>query len=1221
MFCSLTAIRYTTSREVQMNPIKLSPVSDAQIGNYDAQLTFALTDPDMKNIALSGPYGAGKSSILATYKLRHPELKFLHISFAHFQDTSRADGHPTDEKRLEGKIINQLIHQLPAQAIPQTHFPLLREVDRAKVKGYIYWAIFWLLLLAFICFHDAWCGLVDSLSLESIRSLLGMTQRKEAVLVAAVICVILAARGLTDYICLQRNQRILRKVNFKGANVDIELFSGENDSYFDRYLNEVLYLFDHVDADVVVFEDIDRYDRNLIFERLREINVLANCIRGQERKPLRFLFLIRDDLFTTKDRTKFFDVIIPVVPVMDGSNSYAMLIRLFGQLEEDARPGDEFLRGVSLYIDDMRLLRNIFNEYSVYYCNYKESNEIELNVDKLLAMVIYKNLFPADYSMLHRGKGYVYTLFYNKPQLVCRKREELPKQLQTLEERLEEIQQEVFRDMNELDAAYYAENRRTRIQATGEEDISFSSRAKYIEAIKANSYEIEYYSVDYYSSGRWVKENVRDKFDRLRKNPEYLEHKAMIEKRADAENLRQQIAEVKNALETLEIMPLREMIDNGNADEIFGATYTNALGEVESYADVKRSSYFSLIPYLVRSGYIDESYQDYMSYYYADGLRREDKVFLRSLLEHNYKGAAYRLEEPCKVVGWMHSGQFETAECLNYQLLDALLLTACHPGELPKGTVQRGVDCEDRLRRLIRYVFKNRAMDFFDGYLWHGKYAADFVEQMNRECENAATWVLGDEMLGARTKCKYAMQTILHADTYRSRDLEDRQRLSEYVGQNTQFLYAEFAEGEEKRFVEGIELFQVKFQRLVLTDEEWDRAEDPDRGTTTLKNNFGVLQQVYQRQLYVINVQNITALLRIFYKLPPQEIALSKLLTLIYLKDGESLKEYVDRHLEECLSALAETDELLEDGEDMILLVLNREDLPEECKEKYVAAMACRREISLLKQVQDKALWPMLMDGHVLAAPYNLTDYYFLSGNGMDEALVRYINSYPHTVTLSRGYLDSKYGKDAAQSLYMDIIRCNSLCREKYNALARSFPFTCDAAAVGEIDEEKMRTLISKQTIPMTVDNLQYIRERYPKLAFVFARRNIAQYMDLFRSDETAYREEEFLSVMVSDRVMLAGFLANSEEPMERKQKALAKCVNTLKLSTLVRYLKSLELTEFIGLLKGEQTTLERSPGNETLLEAFLSKNWIEEYNVDEQDDTLLQARGKAILSRKNIKE
>ncbi len=126
-----------------MNPIKLSPISNAQIGSYDTQLTFALTDPDIKNIALSGPYGAGKSSILATYKSAHSELKLLHISFAHFQDAAQDGGQPMDEKRLEGKIINQLIHQMPAKDIPQTHFPLLREVDRDKVKGLSIGGYFW----------------------------------------------------------------------------------------------------------------------------------------------------------------------------------------------------------------------------------------------------------------------------------------------------------------------------------------------------------------------------------------------------------------------------------------------------------------------------------------------------------------------------------------------------------------------------------------------------------------------------------------------------------------------------------------------------------------------------------------------------------------------------------------------------------------------------------------------------------------------------------------------------------------------------------------------------------------------------------------------------------------------------------------------------------------------------------------------------------------------
>lgn len=92
-------------------------------------------------------------------------------------------------------------------------------------------------------------------------------------------------------------------------------------------MNEVLYLFENVDAEVIVFEDMDRFDATGIFERLREINTLANAQRLKERKPiLRFFYLLRDDIFVPKDRTKFFDFIVPVIPVIDSSNSYDQFI-------------------------------------------------------------------------------------------------------------------------------------------------------------------------------------------------------------------------------------------------------------------------------------------------------------------------------------------------------------------------------------------------------------------------------------------------------------------------------------------------------------------------------------------------------------------------------------------------------------------------------------------------------------------------------------------------------------------------------------------------------------------------------------------------------------------------------------------------------------------------------------------------------------------------------
>lgn len=56
-------------------------------------------------------------------------------------------------------------------------------------------------------------------------------------------------------------QHLFRKlnVNIKGF-VGIEIFEEERDSTFDRYLDEVLYLFEQSGADVIVFEDLDRYE-------------------------------------------------------------------------------------------------------------------------------------------------------------------------------------------------------------------------------------------------------------------------------------------------------------------------------------------------------------------------------------------------------------------------------------------------------------------------------------------------------------------------------------------------------------------------------------------------------------------------------------------------------------------------------------------------------------------------------------------------------------------------------------------------------------------------------------------------------------------------------------------------------------------------------------------------------------------------------------------------
>ena len=168
-------------------------------------------------------------------------------------------------------------------------------------------------------------------------------------------------------------------MSFQGN--EIEIFSENENSYFDKYLNEVLYLFENADIDVFVFEDIDRFDNVTIFERLREINTLVN-IRLDGKKTVRFFYLLRDELFSNKDRTKFFDYILPVVPVVDSSNSYNKLKEYLLYADMYQKFDDRFLRDLSLYIDDLRLLKYIINEFLIYYEKLKK---IDLNENKIVS--------------------------------------------------------------------------------------------------------------------------------------------------------------------------------------------------------------------------------------------------------------------------------------------------------------------------------------------------------------------------------------------------------------------------------------------------------------------------------------------------------------------------------------------------------------------------------------------------------------------------------------------------------------------------------------------------------------------------------------------------------------------------------------------------------------------------------------------------------------------
>jgi len=459
---------------------KLTPLRDKPIGIYRDALDFVFENDDLRNIALSGAYSAGKSSVLESYKTNHTDKKFLHISLAHFNEVKVDSDNESEqnakvqadedkepkvkESVLEGKILNQLIHQINTNRIPQTNFKIKR---RTSVAHFVLSTLMILLLslsVFHIVFFSAQVKFVSEISSEWLKPFLQFFAGTNSLLISGSICFIIFGMLLFNVIKLQTNKGIFKKIS--ANKVEIEIFEKNDDSYFDKYLNEVLYLFDQSQADVIVFEDMDRYNANRIFERLREVNTLLNAQRrkhsemrltnrliGREisYRPLRFFYLLRDDIFVSKDRTKFFDFIIPVVPVVDSSNSYDQFIAHMKEGGIFELFDESFLQQLSLYIDDMRILKNIYNEFTVYYSRL---NTTELKPNKMLAIIAYKNLFPRDFSDLQLGKGFVSTLFKSRDKIVEDSIAEIDSRIEAIKAKMESAQNEHLESISEVDRVY-----------------------------------------------------------------------------------------------------------------------------------------------------------------------------------------------------------------------------------------------------------------------------------------------------------------------------------------------------------------------------------------------------------------------------------------------------------------------------------------------------------------------------------------------------------------------------------------------------------------------------------------------------------------------------------------------------------------------------------------------------------------------------------------------
>lgn len=1018
----------------------LTPIDNAdEDKTYSNAILWALENrktKNIKNIALTGSYGSGKSSILKTFQKNHQHIgfNFLNISLATFKDSidKDADSIPKNDDELlrliELSILQQIFYHVENNKIPDSRFKKINSIGKRKLVKYTIGIIIWLIAICNLFFPS----FIYKLLL--IKSFSNDSSSDKIIHYFSIAFAVIGA-----YILISKAIRIFKSSKINKLNIqsgEIEINKEIDKSILNNHLDEILYFFEVTSYNVVIIEDLDRFGQTEIFTKFRELNSLINNSL-QVNKDIVFIYAVKDDMFKDKDRTKFFDFIIPIIPVINSSNSNEILSKKLLAISD--KISTELIDDISLFIDDMRLLNNILNEYKIY--QKKLSNK--LSQDKLLAMIVYKNIHPEDFVNLHNSDGTIYEIINKKQEFIKTEILKIDTKIIEINNEIKIINAFTIKNIKELRALYIETliekiPKSVSIKINNEEFLF--SKLKNDVAFKSlmlqNSISYYYYHPSYGSN----KEDTSNiKFSEIENlvDPEYTytEREQLIEDRDNQkteilkkriEGLNKEKLEIKSSLlkEVLERNDSAHLLDNGKQDR--------------------------LINILLRNGYIDEDYHDYISHFYEGSLTREDKDFLINVKSQTISNFNYKLNKVENLVKKIKDGYFEKEYILNYNLVDFLLKSSKYKTKL----------------KSIFSIISNQSdnsIAFIDGYIAEGKNTSAFMKKLCEEWKEIWFYIESQSNFSTEKKNEYLKLIFEFANVSSIKLISNNSKLINYISNKKDFLTIIT---NENRIKEVIKELNPKFKLIEKPEQTLDLF------------NF-----IYEGDFYEINFQMIQLILELMSK--SNDINQNEAnYTAILNSDCNFLINYIDKNIEKyILDVFIKLENNTKETEEAVIALINHEKITIENRKKIIEKEDAI--ISNLETINEISLCSkLLILSKVKANWNNIVNYYEHNENSVDEAIITFFNNLENAAELSQNNIPfDEENEELIQKLSKEIILEEDITDDNYTNITKSIPFEYDNdLEFDTLSDEKVSTLIYNGILTLSLENYELLKNNFDVL-------------------------------------------------------------------------------------------------------------------------------------------
>lgn len=1077
----------------------LTPKNDIENGQeYMAALDWALSKPEVHNIAISGPYGSGKSSVIESYLEQHSDLNALRISLAAFNldEMIDGDGGIIDEEELQIGILKQLFYSVDSSRIPQSRYRKLQP--EIKWKNPLAGLIALIAMCVIICF-------IAPEKTETFITSLNTWLCWGSVLVYIGIFVV-SWYTFTKFAKWFRKNGNIQEVQI----LDKATFTNEKDtdeSAFNKNMDEIVYFFETTKTELVIIEDLDRFKSTNIFVALRELNNILNHYEKIEGR-VKFVYAVKDDMFEKQgERTKFFDFIIPVVPYISSTNSGEILRKrlLFDDVKNMSSLYDisgSFISLISPYISDMRDLTCICNEFNVFKNTLKGNQQLDLLDEHMFALIVFKNLHPKDFANLEdeAEKSVVRRAFSDKKKFIEGREKLIEEKKQIEMDKINQIENEALKSVRELKLALLAALVDFKYAVYQIDNGTVYSLAN----ILSDNFEIDIFKEKqinvYFKQGNYTRQTcVNDVEKIVKENGDYFTRIDRINKGLAEckDESRSSIEKYEKKINGLRAYSIRKIIEE------FGIGF---LDESVQNND--------LLVFLLRNGYLDEDYEDYINYFHPNSISKEEMNFILGVRNHRSEAEySYLIKNVDQVFGRLQDFEFEQKEVLNFDLVDYVFCKEMNT-ESAKALIEQ----------LSNHT--EESMSFIKAYVERGKNIDKLIHYLCKK--NHLFWrdITDDDGIPLDTRYKYLILFLKYADI--NDVIAQDSALDGEEGILTEFLVTHtdalknIKESPVDRQIKLIEDLKIVFSNTELDDID-ETIREEVFGSCRYELNNLMIQRLFEwkapEQVDGLKDKNYTSILNLGYQplIDYVHDYFTNYITNIVIgtetnenEETEALEDIIER--------------LLPENEELCFKVLEKE------KAIWNDIKCCCKEVSENLTKYKKKIWDFLLcNNRIQCTWHNFVAYY--EQYGCEKCWAEYFDE---NINILLSDMNSLVITEEVLSAIM-LADINEESFRKYISSVKLKPYE---ESLANLNEMKIKVLIENGLLPYSDTFWNEMGTVAPEYRVLYAEANKDAFLASLSDIRINYKE-------------IDGLLQSETFAPEEKNKILSKLnVETLGIET-----------------------------------------------------------------------